>query len=498
MKFLILDQEGMQIRPSTENARRTNFESWNGQITRVSESLVIARNPLTAPRAFFVLVRPTCITISSCIADLIDTPFSGVDYTFVMNSILNEDRYDNSTVWQHIQCVPPGSSLTIRSRGGLLQLDFLEEIEAQLGLHVPGVDPMHILLNEVTRRAEAVGAKSISVNFSGGCDSTGLLMAARSIKKYPISAVTWTCDGGSAHEDLIASRAMAVELGVRHVVLDIDPDSILSPLAREDLTPNVSTSLSFHPFRKILHSLVLENSGPYSLVLNGHGGDHLYLDPVPIEVVFDACREAGLKHAARVLHRLARLSGENHYRLLMRNRNRLKGHMARARFLFNTEALQELGGIRDSERHGSAKQIHRTLIRQAIYQNSTAAFDGRLPQATPFTCPEIIAAVWSAHPEVFFDAGRNRIPFRDSVRNFSESASAERRGKGHVTGAFQKALKKKAREILSLVANGRLSALKIINTRNVMDAISTSISGYGGLDPLVLKIICFELMMEAK
>lgn len=498
MKIVVSEKNKIEIFHNFEKNTENQEKSLGIKIARISEKGVILRNPLESTKALFFHFTAEGIDVSNNIGELLSSSNSEIDYSFALKNIVGEECYEHDTLWKSIKCLPPGAALRVDVHSGSLKFEILDQIDEQLRSLVPTCDPMKILAKEIGQCAETGCASSINVNFSGGCDSLGLLMAARSIGHYPLSAVTWTYDEGSAHEDLIAAQKFTSALGVRHLVLDIDPNHIFAPITRNELTPSVSTSVAFHHFRKILNAYVLEELGPNTLMVNGHGGDHLYMDPMPIEVVFDVYHQFGFKSAASTLGNLASLHGENFLRLLNKHRRQPLHRSTQIKFFFNQQQLEKYTWKEEKQERKSAKQIHRQRIRQAIYQNSTLSTDQQLLLATPFTCPKMIASVWNLHPKDFFDGRRNRIPFRNSMPNLAESHLFRKSSKGHITGAFQQALKVNKKYIIDAIQNGVLSAKSIINTPNVLQQIDMSTLGYGGLNPILLKIICFELTMRAK
>lgn len=497
MKIIISEKNDLQILQHRINEHQNRRKIWPGEINRISPTQILIKNPIHSREALFFHANPRYVNISSNIAELPGFSSSNIDYSFALKSITKDDEYEYDTLWIGIKCIPPGSFLKINAQFGSLRFEISENIEFELHSIACDFDPMEILSREIKQRAEIDNASSINISFSGGCDSLGLLAAARSIGSYPVTAVTWTYDGGSAHEDLVAARDFTSALDIRHLIVDIDPAHIFAPLDKNELTPNVSTSGAFHRFKKIFNSYILEEIGPDTLMLNGHGGDHLYMEPVPIEVIFDVYRQFGWRSAGLTLRNLTFLYGENYFRLLNKFIRQRKNKIAQLKFFFNQKEFEKYTWKNTKEKNKTAKQIHKERIRQAIYQNSTSSVDRRLLLATPFTSPSIIASVWNKHPIEFFDHQKTRIPFKNSMRSFDESKLLRKSIKGHITGAFQQALKTKKHEISQMVTDGLLNSRRILNTTNVLNGIDASAQGYGGLNPILLKIICFELMMNA-
>lgn len=460
----------------------------------ITKTSVELKNPIDSQRAYFVKADGIKIDIADSVADLLEGHPKEVDYDCVIENIIQPERYEFKTIWRGIKTIPPGSLCKLKISPHKIDVQVSKELEmgdSSLGES----DTIELLAQEISAKAQSIAIDNICVSFSGGCDSTALLAAA-SLLCYPVSAVTWTYDEGSAHEDRFFSEKITAQLSVNHFFLDVKPSQLLVPPEKNYLTPNVSTSIAFSGFKKAMAEFIAQRIGASTLLLNGHGGDHIYMDPVPVEIIGDAFREKGSVSALKTMSALSKLYGANFYRLM-----RLKSELGHIRKMEAEEFFEK--GVATKALHSrcnstnTGKEVHREMILQAIYQNSTTSHDKNLNFHTPFTSSRVVASVWNLTPESLFDQRETRLPLRKSLNRLPFWMDNPRYGKGHVTGVFQKALKKSFKKTSELICDGHLRRENAINPDNIINGLSAASSGYGGISEILLKILCFELMMCA-
>jgi len=349
---------------------------------------------------------------------------------------------------------------------------------------------MSILAGEIRQRAESIAAKKIVVQFSGGRDSLGLLTAAQTTRSE-VSAITWTYDRGSAHEDLIAASDYAKQIGVTHTILDICPSQLLQVPKISEISPTISTSIAFIEFKKALDEKIFSNFGEDVLVLDGHGGDHVYLDPVPLEVILDAGRE-GLIKKLQIIRILSQLNGVSFYHLFRTASSHGIDFPNRNQRFWSQSALDFFAKSNASNRTG--KEAHHLMMRQAIHENSIHKHESKARYFSPFTSKQILRSVWSLSPYSFFSEQQTRIPYENSFFRFNKELKL-RKNKGHITGAFQHAIKIKKDKFKELIGDGYLRKNNIINVDEALSELSKCSLGYNGLSAVLLKALCFELML---
>lgn len=90
-----------------------------------------------------------------------------------------------------------------------------------------------------------------------------------------------------------------------------------------------------------------------------------------------------------------------------------------------------------------------------------------------------------------FDEYDSRITFKSSIQKRYGNALL-RKDKGHITGAYQKALAKNIDVLRYQIMHGFLNRNGLINYDAINYQLMTNAAGIGGCDEILLKIILFE------
>jgi len=476
-----------------ENSSRDGFRKFTIKV--MSPSSIEIFNPIETSTAYYLTHWEQKILIEDQIGNLPLESHADIDLSFVIRCIQQEDDYDSDTIWRGIKRLLPGSIARIScTENEKLKLEIIDCFSASIFPN--NESPMIILAEELSKKIAETNSSGVAINYSGGRDSTGLLVAAKSLKDTSVSAFTWIYDRGSAHEDFFAAQKQAVQLKTRHYSVNIDPNDLFIPPTKAAMLPGVSTAIAFQGFRRKFYDLIASKNGPRTLVLDGHGGDHVYLDPVPWEIIDDRKSKLGALKALKTAIDLSHLNGTSIFNLWnIRKRQSIIKNRHIEKLL--TPAALEISNSLHVPSFASSKEIHHKRIKQAVLQNSTAIRHENLINISPFTSSRIIGGVWNTPVENFFNSRMTRLPFRKSFDQFQQEKIPLRIDKGHITGAYQHALRKKMGYLIDISREGVLNKSGMLNFENFLTEFSKSSLGYNGVDPIILKIICFELMLSA-
>lgn len=111
----------------------------------------------------------------------------------------------------------------------------------------------------------------------------------------------------------------------------------------------------------------------------------------------------------------------------------------------------------------------------------------------PFTSQKIIEYALTQDPYSMFDESETRIPLKRAFRK-KHPHILLRCDKGHITGAYQKALKFHQKDIISKLRSSWMNKENIINMPNIENSINRSAMGFGGVEKNLLNIICASLI----
>ncbi|WP_246791965.1 asparagine synthase-related protein [Burkholderia perseverans] len=413
-----------------------------------------------------------------------------IDLDSVAASLMGDENYSFRTIWKGLFSLPPGGTIKIsRIRNNAnnepeFEYPCLRESNTRIDI----ADSFLKTLQDYSH-----GHELVMVNFSGGTDSSAILYGLMEFRDPKnIVAVTWHATNSSSPHDVEHAKSITNALGVRHVVSTIAPDELVSLTPSSFIRPLPSTATAFDNFyERTILDMLAETECSTVGVFDGHGGDHLFLDPPPSEILRQILKKYGPRTALRKLDHLAKLTNIGTPMLVFSGiLSRRKTLHPQDSSLFSTE-LKNLANT-SKKRNTPSDDIHERWILSAIYQNSFQS--NHLPISNiyfPFTSRKMIDAARSWPNHEFFDGTRRRIPFRSSIQARFPDIQF-RSEKGDITAAHQRSILKNLTEIQSTIENGYLSKLEYINRDAVARHMNHAATGVNGISAALLRLISFE------
>lgn len=449
-------------------------------------------NKLDANRALYVRAAAGRIEVAPELSVLVRDPRENLCEEVLLANLKGNAQTSTRTLWKNIACIPPGFRLTV-TWSKAEPVFAAENLFAKCLATYRERDVMTALHEYVCQHATS-GRRAV-ICLSGGRDSTALAHVVHRALPRASAAVTWRYRQGASHDDELAASTQAANLGIPHVPFNLEPSSIYAEPSGEALRPTISTSTTFYESMRRMISTCVATFGQGTILFNGHGGDHLYLDPPPYEAIPSLIKQGKLSKAWHTAQALRTLTGQSFFQAHLNNRA-AKANSAR---LWSQTLSYKHATAQQEEKRISlteVKRIHQQRIMEAVYQNSTSEQGLADHLRYPFTDPSTIACVWDAPCEALFDASRTRIPFQESFNRYTGSSALLRRDKGDVTGVFQSALAQKFDWLRHLIANGTLARRGLIKPDAIVRIMERNSLGIGGIEPLLNRIIAFELMVS--
>lgn len=459
-------------------------------INRTETDLKISSTINTRQIVYARLIYPR-IYVSINIELLIKLTACEIDIDATMNGLMQPQDYSFRTSWVNTYAIPPGGQILLKSCG--------EEKKLNFQFAYPQIDKSDKKLDLADAFIESIQdysnlCSTAVVNFSGGTDSTAILYGLREVRNpKDIVAMTWCSDGGSSPFDTEISSSIAKYLGVKHIIKRFRPkDLVLSPTLPV-LYPLPSTAAAFcGVYERLAHEISESYAGKVG-VFDGHGGDHLFLDPVPPGILRQIFSDYGFRVALRKLNDLSSLTTTGFPVILLSELfiNNMETDR-RSIELFSRDALWKW----KNSNCFPIKDVHQRNLLQAIYQNSFQRVDRvKYARYYPFTSARMMAAARSWPVEEFFDAKNRRVPFRKAMRARYPDITF-RDEKGDITGAFQRAICLHSKDLFLLIQNGYLSRLGLLNLDKVAEQIRRASTGVDGVSEILLRITSFERMLN--
>lgn len=329
-------------------------------------------------------------------------------------------------------------------------------------------DPATCLLSVMDKIGDY---ENIAVSFSGGLDSTAILYSVKA--KFPdknIIAFTWH-NKGSSNNDLKYSQQICNELSIKLIKFDLDTGYLLNNFKKEKtiFPPFPFTYLSSLGF---VEHYVYEldkyfQSKPF-VILDGHGGDHLFFQSIPFELVD--------YKFLRNIKAYSNLYSINYYKIL----KKIVLHSVLPSKKVNIESFRKRN------------------IFEALFESSVASI--RLPSHIkfffPYVTPEMISCSESFDISETFNGDFTRLHFRKSLKEKYKSDHFFRINKGHMTGAYQRELKNNFQFFSSLLKSGYISQNNILDVALLENKLKLASLGVGGFDVNLMNSILFEMIYK--
>lgn len=394
------------------------------------------------------------------------------------------------SVLEGVDILMAGNEVTVKLIGSKIKYDIYHSpLTTQSTSSYP--DPVEILVDNIHSKISKKNSRHVTVRFSGGVDSTALLLIAiELLGKANVLALTWTNNSGSAHMDKSHAFDFCKKVGVKNLQLDFSEDYFFRKF-NSKILPIIKPGYILEKFYFRESELIKAHFPECNLILDGHGGDHVFLDPVPVEILKTIFQEKGLKGLSNAVRNFRLLYGSSISRHIF---TRAKSAAFRKR---NTQSyfMGEAFSIAKSSLAKKEFLNDRiTYLREAVFHNSTNPFHPELIEVFhPFTTEDMIAYGANLDPSALFDDCATRIPFRKAMHErYGENNL--RKDKGHITGAYQKALAENSKYIEEIVSGGILVKNKYLNFEKFKSSMQLHSLGVNGCDPVLLKIVLFEMI----
>ncbi|KAF3998593.1 asparagine synthase-related protein [Glaciimonas immobilis] len=464
----------------------------------IYESKLIIKNGLESTRSFYISTLEDQIIFSSDLTKILGCA-PEIDISCALNFIFLGEVNRLNTIWKGVSIVPPGTSITIDYSSKKLDVSttfLLDEIRS------PCSNLYAVIAAEIRKNANE--CDGIIIEFSGGLDSTTLMYAAHevaAINDKKILAATWASNGCSSNDDVNHGAKIALSLGIEHVIFDIDPDMLFEVITVDKYPDNPSVAICFEKFRRSFIQKSIEKLNvKYPLILNGHGGDHVFYASPTVHMLREALKDKGL---AFFLKKSLELSCYRRVGLVQVIKEYLqrKSETSYVKNRYIKPSICAAYFDKHSTKYGhfgNGEEFRNHSIEQALCENSNSKnrFEN-CHLSFPLTSSPVISYARDIPVYDLFNSTQDRLVFREEIFARCNSAAIFRRTKGHVTGVFQKSLYAKREKIRDLVYNGYLYEHEILDLDKFESTLISSSIGLGGIPYDFMKIIAFELFVKS-
>lgn len=351
-------------------------------------------------------------------------------------------------------------------------------------------------------------AKGITVELSGGLDSSSLLVLYSTLAegKIPVTALHHNDSAHVSSQELIYAKKIAEECNVPLKVLDFKEMRMLSDLPAGWRPSRPSGFLPYYGMNQQLLEYA-HNSGCNEIV-SGQGGDHVFLAPMPQESLADYWLERGLFGSLDILNQISAQYRAPGYAIVKNSIKAIWSYFQgktlkideeydkfKKNMLVNAESspfyLNEI-----LKRYYPAKAIHiKCLAHAAAYGDRDQRFENSVVTLPLLSQPLVEYALKIPTYRTALD-GYNRYFFRKAISNLTDSKVIWRRGKGQVSSTYLKGLINEFDAIKSLLLNGKMLKQNIIKREWLDDQFQQIRHGKAEKLLPLLRTICCELWLK--
>ena len=447
----------------------------------------------------------------------------GFNWKYFSSYMVHAFITTEQTAFDGIYELPHGCQLTYNSINGLMEcsivwnpLDYLQGYRDTENAKDDIINITSNVIKSWTRNTDL-----ISLDFSGGTDSTGLLFLVNKIldKNQEIKLINMFHPDVSSSDERKYARATAKDLGLDLIEFDHSKSLPYDPVCNAmRFKPNWPTSLlSYLKINNDISFLIKENKN--IIYMSGHGGDHIFLCPPPVTSLCDYLIERGGKGFNAKLEEIYSLFREPLFSIL---REMAKGfifyylcshynqsayvisNFKRAPWLskevFLLEKKMRYHPFFDGERTTKSLPGKFGLI-DAIYSGLSTIKtdirdDGTNPVFFPLFSQPLLELVLSIPTYESYHDGYNRYLFRKAISDTFKTTAVWRQDKGETSGIEQRGLKSNEKRILELCLEGNMVKQGLINKEQLHAGILEVMNGQKDYQWAITNLICAETFMN--
>ncbi|RBP82483.1 hypothetical protein EBI01_08405 [Marinomonas rhizomae] len=420
----------------------------------------------TFDNTFYMSYKNSEYIIWDSLKKLLQDVKPSLNLIFLKKHITFGESFGYETAWENVFLLLPGATITLNSKS--VECIYEPWFRGQYSERniIVQQHPVKALMESLPPLD-----KPVLLEFSGGTDSTSIAYAIS--ERSNALSVTWGDPNSQNSSDINHAIRIAKKLKISHKIDLIDPNDLFLLPPREYLPDRPSVSiLSMAQKDKFIKSQVSTSD---LFVLNGHGGDHIFLDPPNPIVTIDLLMKGNIFSAIRYYRKISDFYGEG---LLapLRYRNVGRG----------------IGNHRFTLTPG--KYLHKRMIQQACYENSVWNNCGlSYRMVHPFTQPAMLHYAMNIAPHKFVDKYQSRFPFRQSMNQHFSTEDFSRISKGHLTGLFQQAVSQNYHYLAELLNSGVGQKYGIYRSEDMLPCLKMVAIGGASIEPALMNALAMEI-----
>jgi asparagine synthase (glutamine-hydrolysing) len=385
----------------------------------------------------------------------------------------------STTPFEGIKELLPGMALSINSNGQSSQ-NSLWDVSSFSGSFITDENSFEEELLATLKsctKAWVGDASGVCVELSGGTDSSGVMLLLNNFlpADKKLVAANYIDSKTESSNEIEYAQEIADACNAPLHFIDWQSTSLLDKLPENFFPNRPTTLLLFHNIRKQLHDLAQQNN--CQVLMNGQGGDHVFLAPPPQHSLADYWLERGLRGITTPLTALSGIYRMPWYSLIHDNTKAAANYYRKIRTV-KTEATPHLDkNFAQSLQHEECylnpflKKMHpgkAGQIESICHAVSYSERNQTMPNACsthPLLSQPIIELGLRVPTYQSFHDGYDRIFFRRAISRIKKTKSLWRRIKGQTTGSMVKECARHSQEIRDITLNGKIANSGMIDKK---------------------------------
>jgi asparagine synthase (glutamine-hydrolysing) len=476
-----------------------------------NNTLTLVRDPLGLSTLFYC-TTPTGVIFSNelaCLYDFLEVkPLLNVDY--FAHYIINNNHALSLTPFQTIKELQPGMALTIDANNTLNE-KLIWNIQALQSSYLKDTDTFEeellSMLQLCTKAWIESSTSGICLELSGGLDSSSLLLLARKVLPHDkkIIAVNYVDSKVISSNETEYAQEISNACNIPLYLIDRQDSLLIDSMPLDYRPDKPSTILLFNQGNQQLLDLALEHQ--CTEIINGQGGDHLFLASPLYNALADCYLERGIKNAYFTLKELSTIYRMPWFALITSCFKALYGYYRGQHTnscddlsLFDTSYKAHLlkqdfylASVLNNFYPGKAEHI-KELYHASAYADRNQR--GSSTMSHPLLSQPLVELALKVPTYQTFDQGYDRIFFRKAMSRIQPHKTLWRRMKGKTTSSTFYAFNRQYKEIYEIISQGYFMRTGLINKAWFHDSMIKTLHGEKKHMWSLLHILTSELWLK--
>lgn len=433
-----------------------------------NKKCVIIRDPIGLSTIFYSISSKGIIfsTNMDLLYDILETKPS-IDLNYFANYIVNRNQALSSTPFQKVKELLPGTQLTIQSDGNF-KIEKIWDFSSSKGSSIKDENEFKEELLSILRsciKAWVGDSPGVCLELSGGTDSSALMILLRDIfdNKKLIGVNYIDSKTPSSNEIQYAQEVVDICKAPLYF-LDWKDFSVLDPLPN-NIRPNKPSTLHLYPKSAVALSDIAKQNGNL-ILMNGQGGDHVFISPQPQEALADYWIDHGFYNISKPAQELIAAYRMPAWLLTKQTIKNIWNYYKRnGSIIYDTPFLtkefmesfkpEEFYLKEDLINFYPGKAAHISSLAHAIsYAERNQVFSHAVIH--PFLSQPIVELGLKIPTYQSFGNGFDRILLRKAISKVKTSTAMWRKTKGETTSTIIKEFSSNADKISEIILDGKL------------------------------------------